>query len=310
MTVRERINGLEKKHKRLPKIAQVIWVGWFKEVLAEYNFPITIRQLYYRMVSDPYNFIENNKWNYGRVLERTAQARKEGTLDWRVFEDTERREISGDDIDRGTSDEFIKTIKGLIKECQDSYSMSMWATQPKYIEVWVEKNALAGIVSKVAKRYKVLTFPSRGYGSITKRKERAEEIATLPNEEKKVLYFGDFDPSGIDFDRVLEADLELEGVKFKRIALWDYQAIDYQFNPNPVKETDTRTKAYVEKYGEHCWELDCLPIADLEEMVGRAIKKEIDWDIWKKRVEEIEKNKTYIAKKMIPLVRRLNETDV
>ncbi len=299
----------EKKHKRQPKIAQVIWVGWFQEVLAEYDFPITIRQLYYRMVSDPYNFIENNKWNYGRVLDRTAQARKEGTLDWRVFTDPTRRLIFGGDMDRGAPDEFIKSIKELIKDCQDSYFMSMWATQPKYIEVWVEKEALAEIVSKVAKIYKVATFPVKGYGSITKRKERTEEIGNLPNEEKKILYFGDFDPSGIDFDRVLKAELELQGVKFERIALWDWQAIDYKFSPNPVKEKDTRTKTYVEKYGEHCWELDCLPIADLENMVEEAIKKEIDWDIWNKRITEIEKNRTYIAEKMVPLVRRLNETD-
>jgi len=300
----------EEERKRQPKIDLKIWVKWFKIVLAEYDFPITIRHLYYRMISDPYNFIENTKENYNRVLDNTAKARKRGLLDWRVFTDPTRRLVPGDDKDRGTPDGFIQTIKELIADCQDSYFMSMWATQPKYIEVWVEKEAMVEIVSKVAKKYKVATFPVKGYGSITKRKERAEEIASMPNEEKKVLYFGDFDPSGIDFDRVLKDELELQGVEFERKALWDYQARDYQFSPNIVKPTDTRTKAYVEKYGEHCWEIECLPIAELESMVERAIKEEIDWGIWEERIKEIEKNRTYIANKMAPLVRKLNETDV
>ena len=87
--------------------------------------------------------------------------------------------------------------------------MPMWDNQPNYILISLEKDALSRLVSRIANRYSVRTFPTRGYPSFSYVQQMSSYIRTkLLDKPAIVLYFGDFDPSGIDIERDLSDRLE------------------------------------------------------------------------------------------------------
>ena len=48
-----------------------------------------------------------------------------------------------------------------------TYRRNLWSTQPFYLEVWVEKDAIAGIVAKTANSFGVPVFVCRGFASLS-----------------------------------------------------------------------------------------------------------------------------------------------
>jgi hypothetical protein len=173
------------------------------EVLAQYEIRLTIRQIYYRLVSPPYQLFPNNVQSYKQFDHVLTRAREKGDVDWRAIEDRARGTIGGDFGYDGTSD-FLDRSFDIDK---DQYTRKMWENQPTYVEVWLEKDALAALVSGVARKYRVLTFPSRGYSSLTKIAEAiCERFYDRFIEFKPVvlLHFTDHDPSGLDMTRDIE----------------------------------------------------------------------------------------------------------
>ncbi len=118
---------------------------------------------------------------------------------------------------------------------QDSwkgFTMPMWEDQPVYLLISLEKDALSRLVSRVANKYSVRTFPTRGYPSFSYVQAMANYMQTrLEGKPTIVLYFGDFDPSGVDIERDLEDRLGRYGAKdfkVKRIALTADQIKHYR----------------------------------------------------------------------------------
>jgi len=173
------------------------------EVLAQYRVRLTIRQIYYRLVSPPYQLFANVMKNYKQFDRVLTRAREKGDVNWRSIEDRARGTVGGDFGYDGVNDFLDRAfdVDG------DDYTRRMWEDQPRYVEVWLEKDALAALVSGVARRYRVLTFPSRGYSSLTKIAEAICErfydrfFALKP---VVVLHFTDHDPSGLDMTRDIE----------------------------------------------------------------------------------------------------------
>ena len=71
----------------------------------------------------------------------------------------------------------------------------------------------------------------------------------------------------------------------EKIALTMPQVKKYNPPPNPAKVTDPRAAAYIEKYGDHSWEVDALPPTVLTQLIRAAFDKHID----KARMEAIKK---------------------
>ena len=174
------------------------------EILAQYDVRLTVRQIYYRLVSPPYQLFANLMKNYKQFDRVLTRAREKGDVNWRGIEDRARGTIGGDFGYDGVGD-FLDNSFDID---EDQYTRKMWEDQSRYIEVWLEKDALAALVSNVARKYRVLTFPSRGYSSLTKIAEAICErfydrfFALKP---VLVLHFTDHDPSGLDMTRDVEA---------------------------------------------------------------------------------------------------------
>ena len=180
--------------------------------------------------------------------------------------------------------------------------MPMWEDQPVYLLISLEKDALSRLVSRVGNRYSIRTFPTRGYPSFSYVQTMAKYMQTrLGGKPTIVLYFGDFDPSGVDIERDLEDRLGRYGAteyKVKRIALTADQIKQYKLPPMPVKRSDARAESFMAEHGDKSVELDALDPNLLQDTVERAIRENISVRKWNARVRKIEELQGWIKTKL------------
>jgi hypothetical protein len=178
----------------------------------------------------------------------------------------------------------------IIASAASSFRLDKWADQDYYVEIWIEKDALAGILQQAADGLDVPYFSCRGYVSASEMWSTAQRLKehSEAGRDPVIIHLGDHDPSGIDMSRDIEARLNLFGAFpiFKRIALnWD-QIQQYCPPPNPTKLSDTRATDYIDKYGQECWELDALEPRVIAELVQDAVGEYLDDDRWQARYDQ------------------------
>lgn len=279
------------------------------DVLSQYDYNLTVRQIYYRLISDPYNLFNNTKSNYNGFDKKLTKAREEGLIDWTRIEDRTRQSIGGEDkISEETPEQFLQSYLWTLKNCWKYYDKKMWTSQQKFIEVWVEKDALSSLVSQASQKYRALTFPSRGYSSFTEMKKTVERLEENQDKEIYILHLGDHDPSGLDMTRDLEnrsSEYGTGSIEIKRIALNIDQVKKFNLKPNPVKKADSRSSEYMNQFGQDCWELDALPPDELTKIIVTEIEKYIDKKAWKNTEEKIEKGKKEIKQRIEEIMENL-----
>lgn len=273
-------------------------------ILQEYKnagYSLTLRQLYYQFVARGY--IENSDRSYKNLGDAINNARLAGLLDWNMI------------IDR-TRNLNVKphwySPADIVAACANQYSVDMWENQKYYVEVWIEKDALIGVIERPCKEFDIPYFSCRGYTSQSEMWAAARRYLDVLkfNSQKKIviLHFGDHDPSGIDMSGDIQSRItmflaehmnEIGGgyqpddvdlfFQFRRIALnWDHIEA-YNPPPNPAKTTDKRFKRYLREFGEESWELDSLPPNVLSDLITNNIAQYIDQVKWdKSRNKEIE----------------------
>jgi hypothetical protein len=283
------------------------------KVIEEYTMRLTVRQIYYRLISPPFQLFANTSNNYKSFDKLLTRAREKQDVDWRKIEDRVRGTIGGD-FGWENVEDYLNEIIADFKNAPERYTMPVWDNQPRYVEVWVEKDALATLFSQAARGFRIVTFPSRGYSSLTKVMEAVSDrfIQRLKKGQQIViLHFSDHDPSGLDmgedlltrFREYLATAMIDEGieeemmVKFDeknraltliRCALTYEQVQQFKLASNPTKIADPRSKDYVAKYGDQCWELDAIPPDNLQDIIREAINNEIDVAKWDEILGEIE----------------------
>jgi hypothetical protein len=265
------------------------------EIITHYTMKVTLRQVYYRLVAA--QVIDNNINSYKRLSKILTNAREEGEVDPDKFEDRGRY-TEGGDSGYDDVDDFMKIRKELFIDAWKNYRRLAWAGQDDYVEVWVEKDALASQMTEVAGQYGVLVSVARGYSSFTFLHEAVERILDFKEVGRvpQILYFGDFDPSGQDMVRDLGARLDRYGIEdapdmIRKVALTPNQIEQYQLPPAPTKEGDSRAKKFIEEHGDACVELDALDPPVLREIVRRAILGHVNSEIWNANQELAEREK-------------------
>jgi len=250
-------------------------------------WPLTLRQIYYRMVA--VGQIENSRSSYNMLSKLVKFMRIDDRLPWRVLEDRSRR-ISDK---RG-----FESVEDFVFQETDiflgGYTRCLVQGQDKHLEVWVEKDALMSVFEKTVYPYCIRAVVCRGYQSVTFIADfykRAEQ-AIMKGQQPVVLYFGDLDPSGVQMleatIETLEQELDLYGVEFNRVALNPDQIHQYQLpsNPDAAKVKDPRYRRYVAKYGTVAVELDALHPAQLKMMIKEAIETQLDMDRFEDQKEQ------------------------
>jgi len=284
--------------KRLAGYEEIVQASL--DVLRQYDTAITLRQLYYRLVSR--QIFPNTENSYKRLSRMMVLARESRDLPINCLEDRSRRVLGRGDVGYTSAQDFLKQRIASLQDSWRGFMMPRWEDQPNYILIGLEKDALSRLVSDIANQYSVRTFPTRGYPSFTYVHRMASYIrGRMKDKPTVVLYFGDFDPSGVDIERDLTDRLrkyEAGDFKVRRVALTREQIVRYSLPPMPVKRSDARTPSFVASYGDEAVELDALDPNTLKLLVARSIASYIDLDAWRKKEDEIESLRQWIRKKL------------
>ncbi len=283
-----------------------------RELLDEMEsyWPLTLRQIYYQLVSA--QIIDNNIHEYQKLSRLLTKARLEGVVPWEAMEDRSRsfEGNTGDQNENTFTEAWIGSfMRGFKRDCLQ--------TQEVALEVWIEKDALSGIVNKVALKYCVPVVVARGFSSMSFKHECRKRVDENMVYDKKtiILYFGDFDPSGWEMLpamlRTLQDEMELyDDVEGIRCALTREQVDLYNLphSPDALKRTDSRAQKFVEQFGEIAVELDAIKPEYLEKMVENAIEDNIDMDLFEEQREIEEKEKLSITKARAKAIKAIRGT--
>ena len=256
------------------------------EILLDYHdqgLKMTVRQLYYQLVAR--NIIENTEKSYNRIKNLISNARLAGEIHWNMIEDKTRR-LQGH--------YFNSSLGQALQSASDCFALDLWKGQEYRVQVWVEKQALAGIIERATDKYQVPFFSCRGFASQTSQWELAQSMI-WEKAQTVIIHLGDHDPSGIDMTRDIIKRMGMftgyrgRSVQVHRIALnWD-QLEEYKPPPNPAKETDSRAKAYIEKFKtKSSWELDALDPNVLDDLICDKIEEFLDKDMYEDQKQKQE----------------------
>jgi hypothetical protein len=298
--------------------------------------------LHYNLVSR--EIIPNTRSAYNKLSGHIVEARKERRLSWDSIIDETRHSIA-DFYDWYISpDDHIHRLLYRLGELHNVYEEEIlykWYKQPCYVEVWLEKNALVGTFRKFLNGKHVRLVPNRGYGSWTYAFENCRRLSNMMYERDReyndgidtfidhsilkeihIIYFGDFDPSGLDMDVLQDKQIEyfvkyfgLRNVYFHRIAITEGQIKEFGLPSKPKDqstldklERDTRIENFRESHGGKLYavELDALLAYQpdkFEKLVQEAVGKYYNPEVYKELAGRPEHSKKAIRCLAIKKVR-------
>lgn len=264
------------------------------EIIAEYQaqgFDLTLRQLYYQMVAR--GLIPNLQSEYKRVGSIINDARLAGLIDWNAIVDRTRAV---------RANPHWTTPKSILESAAHSYLEDRWENQEYRPEVWIEKDALIGVISKICKQYDVPYFSCRGYTSQSSMWQAGEGRLRRNYDNGQttlIIHLADHDPSGIDMTRDIDDRLTLFAGWGKhdidRIALNMSQVNQFNPPPNPTKLSDSRAKAYIVEYGHDSWELDALEPRVIADLIQDTLDAVVDSAAWDETEQRIARHKATLA---------------
>ncbi len=243
---------------------------------------MTLRRIYYVLLGKGLIEPSGKKGSpYINLSKLLVKAREEGEIDWKVIVDRTRRIIK-----RWTFPDYDEAFEWLCEH----YRKDSMLRQKNYVEVWIEKDAISGNVASVTWDIDVPLMPGKGWGSVTTIHDAYERIAKLTGKRLHVviLYVSDFDPEGFHIPKVVEEKFALYGLpdpQIKRIALTEGQINKFNLRKNVGFTISEKQKEkeyvrdYIEKYGVVQYEIDALPVAELNQIIEKELKKLIDFKI-------------------------------
>lgn len=251
-----------------PRAGNIDWPNVLisaKSIVESYSTGVTLRQLYYRLVSA--QLIPNSTSAYKVLSKKTAEARREGWFPALI--DRTRA------IDRFVSfqdpDDAVRWLLNLYR--RDRTENQEWS-----IYLGVEKH---GMVVQLQDWFGDLGVPILalgGYSSQTFVDVVTDDVVEQ-GRSSVLLYAGDFDPSGVDIDRDFLARTNIFD-EVRRIAIREEDLETYNLPPLPGKPWDARANSFIEQYGELMQvELDALPPEEMRKLYKAAIDEFFDYKV-------------------------------
>lgn len=254
------------------------------QIIDEYaadGLDLTLRQLYYQFVAR--DLLANNQKNYNRLGSIISDARLAGLVDWNAIVDRTRN--------LRENGHWANPAQ-IIDACARSFQHDKWEDQPNRVEVWIEKDALVGVLESACPDLDVPYFACRGYTSqseMWRAAMRFNRYINILNQSPIIIHLGDHDPSGVDMTRDIQDRMDLfvgEGlVTVDRIALNRDQIDAYNPPPNPAKLTDSRAQGYIAEHGRESWELDALEPRVLIQLIRDTVAQYRDDGRWRRSLE-------------------------
>ena len=245
-------------------------------VLEAYN-PMTVRQTFYQMATRGY--IPKTETAYRTTICRLlTQLRLSKQIPFGWIADNTRWM---------RKPPTYSSMEDALRLNVQTYRRALWSRMPENVEVWIEKDALAGVIYDITSEWDVPLMVTRGYPSLSYVYEAAEAMSQS-GKPTYIYYFGDYDPSGMDISRSLEDRLRSFApgaeLHFERVAVNEHQIRMYDLPTRPTKSSDSRARRF---NSEISVELDALDPDRLREMVHFCIIKHLDGDEYQ-RLRQIE----------------------
>lgn len=240
------------------------------------HYPLTVRNLYYRMVSA--GLIDKTQAEYKNVTVRLCgEMREAGEIPWDRIVDETRLMRKPDSYDN---------LHDALQSMQNFYRRDFWNEQDVYVEVWCESDSVAGMIIDETSRFDVPLMSARGFASKSFLWSTAQKIQSV-GKPAHLVYVGDYDPSGLHIDRNIEEGIRRYApdaeIHFERIAITPEQIQEFDLPSRPPKKGDSRAKGF---NGE-CVETEALEPAILRQIVRDAIEVHIDAEAYE-RVQLVE----------------------
>jgi hypothetical protein len=231
--------------------------------------PVTVRQLYYQAEVHGLPGIDKTEGSYTKVQRQVLSLGREGRLSYSDISDATRW------MRKPTS---YNSVEDAIEQCGRFYRRSLWTNAEDYVEIWCEKDALAGVIYPVTAKFDVPLMVSRGFASET---FCYEATADRDGDDRDyyVYYLGDFDRAGQDAANSLKekltrfADEEGISVYFKQIAVTQFQVEVWNL---PTREPKRKSPADKNWPHDFACELDAISPDRIRSLVETAIDRHVD----------------------------------
>ena len=222
--------------------------------------PMTVRQVFYQATVR--GIVEKSEAGYDKVQTDLVLLRRNGLMPYGWLADNTRWQRKPTTYD---------SVEEALNETARLYRKALWTDAEAYVEIWLEKDALAGVVYPVTNAYDVPLMVARGYASLSFLHSAAEYIGCL-DVPAYLYHLGDFDPSGVNAGEKIEETLQEMApwaeIYFERIAVTPEQITDWSLPTRPTKQSDSRAR----HFGAVSVELDAIAPDQLREIVREAIE--------------------------------------
>jgi hypothetical protein len=254
------------------------------EILTESKFPLTIRRLYYELISK--GVIENNAASYTSMVTKLTAARWDGDIPLHLLDKI---------IDGGREPLRVQSwasIAEFARPAANAYRRDRWENQAAYVELWVEKQAIVSLLEDVCRENHIVLRALHGFNSFTALHQTAKDLLDI-HKNITIFYFGDHDPHGHEIEKdarerlcrmfdLLGNPAKRHAVEFRpRLGILPEDIGKFGILPLDVEELEkggdsfkAKRDAFVEKYGNEAAEVDGLPAEELIKRLQDAIDDE------------------------------------
>lgn len=249
-------------------------------IVGDFDPPMTVRQVFYQC--SVRGAVGKTEADYDRVQRQVLAMRREGMLSYDAIADQTRWQ---------RKPRTYNSLAECLTNAQENYRASVWGQLNHYVEMWLEKDALAGVLLEETSRFDVPLMCCRGYSSESFAFEAAQGMQQRldQGDQVYVYYLGDLDPSG--WHMGLELESKLKGfvdrpITFQRLGVNEQQIVEMGLPTRETKRTDSRVKAFEARfgYGAPSCELDAMPPDVLRGLVRDAVEAHLP-DGWLDQIE-------------------------
>lgn len=246
------------------------------------DHPMTLRGLYYRLVATGNVGKTDNEYkNVGRYL---LKLRRDGRIPYAWISDSTRwmrksKRYAG--------------LQAALEDTAATYQRALYRAQNAYVEIWCEKDALAGLLIRETDPYDVPLMVARGFSSETFL-QSASEALKADGRPAFLYLLTDLDPAGLkiaaDVEKRIRHFAPDADITVERLGVTREQVIAWNIPTRPTKGSD-------KSFDGDSVDLDAVPPRTLRQLVREAIEQHIDHDalamerqtetLERKRLEEI-----------------------
>jgi hypothetical protein len=224
---------------------------------------MTVRQVFYQATL--VGLVEKAETGYAKVQTDLTAMRRSGELPYCWLADStrwHRKPIT------------YNSIEDALRDTARLYRKSLWTDTDAFVECWLEKGALTGVLYPVTSMYDVALMVARGYASLSFLYEAASCNSNL-GKPAFIYHLGsDYDPSGVNAGEKIEQtlrELALDAeIHFERLAVTPSQIARWHLPTRPTKCGDTRAAKFSSSVSV---ELDAIEPEQPRSLVEHAIQR-------------------------------------